>query len=87
MVKISVQHEDFNFYRDKIENFEDFKNQHESNIENFKEVVSDVLSKKEGKYVFDYVIKYHQFDPLDGQEDISAEHVAKIEEKYPNCFI
>lgn len=87
MAVITIQHEDFHFYRDKREDYKEFKKYHETNIENFREIVTEVLSEQDGKYVFEYVTKYSQFDPIDGPKDIPANLVQDIEEKFPNCFI
>lgn len=87
MAIISIQHEDFNFYRNKVSNFEEFKSDHESNIERFRGIVEEVLQNENGRYLFDYILKYQQFEPLDGPKDIPDEQVLAIEEEYPNCFI
>ena len=87
MAEISIQHEDLSDHLGKIEDYDNFYKTHSENIKRFKKVTEKTLKDVKGRFVFDYVTKYQQFDPIVGEQSMTSEQVEAILKEYPNCFI
>jgi len=77
-MEIHVNHDSFSKSNEKV---------HLDNIENFKTVANSILDEIDGKFLVDYIPTYQQFDVLERPETITQQHIAQIEELYPNAFI
>lgn len=85
MATVLIHHEDFSQFKDTWKDFDKLFQTHMNNIESFKSVVENVLSSEKGKYVFNYVPNYRQFDVETGE--LTKDQIKQIEIEYPNCFI